>query len=150
MLQAIAWFELRQQVRGRVFAIVFAVSVLMVAGAELIDAMRVGVGEARGAASVLRVHQVWTLFYLFTAAAFVADAVLRDEQSGMAGMVAAAPAPRGRYLLGRFAGGFGAVLLCFLSVPLTLWAGALLGGTRAPAGAYALAFFGLAAPNLLL
>lgn len=142
----IAWFELRQQLRGRVFWIVFAVSALMVAGAAWIDSLRVGLGEARGVAEVVRVHQVWTLFYLFTAAAFVADAVLRDEQSGMASVVRATPVSPTGYLLQRFAGGFAAVVLCFLSVPATLW----LSGARAPAEAYAFAFFGLALPNLLL
>ncbi|PAX08145.1 ABC transporter permease [Sphingomonas lenta] len=146
----IAWFELRQQLRGRVFWIVFAVSALMVAGAEAIDALRVGLREVGGAANVLRVHQVWTLFYLFTAAAFVADAVLRDEQSGMAGVVRATPVSRGGYVLQRFAGAFAAVLLCFLSVPATSWAAGLVKGTGAPAGAYGFAFFGLAVPNLLL
>lgn len=146
----IAWFELRQQLRGRVFWIVFAVSALMVAGAEAIDALRVGLGEAAGAEAVVRVHQVWTLFYLFTAAAFVADAVLRDDLTGMAGVVNATAASRTGYLTGRFLGGFAAVVLCFFSVPATLWASGLVKGVGAPLGAYLFAFFGLALPNLAI
>ncbi|HEX8388229.1 MAG TPA: hypothetical protein VF636_04350, partial [Sphingomonas sp.] len=97
----IAGYELRQQLRGRVFLIVFAVSATMVLGAGAIDALRVGYDDLSGAAGVVRVHLVWTLFYLFTAAAFVADAVLRDEQSGMAPLVRASPVAPAAYLFGR-------------------------------------------------
>ena len=146
----IAGYELRQQLRGRVFLIVFAVSATMVLGAGAIDALRVGYDDLSGAAGVVRVHLVWTLFYLFTAAAFVADAVLRDEQSGMAPLVRASPVAPAAYLFGRFAGGFGAVAICFLSVPAALAIGSAMpwAGAGGSAAAYLFAFFALALPNL--
>ena len=45
MIARLAWAELRQQVCSRVFWIVFAVSVLMVCGAMLIDELRIGLVE---------------------------------------------------------------------------------------------------------
>jgi ABC-type transport system involved in multi-copper enzyme maturation permease subunit len=93
----------------------------------------------------------WSLFFLFTAAALVGEAVLRDEMSGFGELVRATSVSRSRYALGRFIGALGAVILCFTSVPLALAVGGMalrLGG--APAESYVFAFFALALPNLLL
>ena len=147
MLLRIADFELRQQVRSHAFRVVFAISLAMVLGAFSVEALRVGWidGSPTGAAAVLQTHLLWSLFYLFTAAAFVGDAVLRDDLTGFAPMVRASPVRTLDYLLGRFLGGFAAVLLCFLSVPLALVAA----GASAP-GPLLFAFLALALPNLFL
>ena len=154
MIVGVAAHELRQQVGGRVFWIVFAVSVLMVVGGMAIDELRVGLadeGSRVGAAAILRTHLVWSLFFLFTAAALVGEAVLRDETSGFADLVRATPVNLAGLALGRFAGALAAVLLCFVSVPVAMAAGgAALGlGSGAP-GAYAFGFLVLALPDLLL
>ena len=154
MIARLAWLELRQQVSGRVFWIVSAVSVLMVVGGMAIDELRVGSvdeGALIGAAAIVRTHLVWSLFFLFTAAAFVGEAVLRDETTRFAGLVRATPVVPGSYALGRFVGAFGAVLLCFVSVPAAMVAGAVaLGLGSGPAGGHLYALFVLAFPNLLL
>ncbi|SFR96438.1 ABC transporter permease [Sphingomonas jatrophae] len=154
MIARLAWLELRQQLGGRVFWIVFAVSVLMVTGAMAIDELRVGLprsGALTGAAAIVRTHQVWSLFFLFTAAAMVGEAVLRDRTSGFAELVGATPVNPRAYALGRFAGATGALLLCFLSVPAALAAGGvLLGAGPGSAAAYVLGWGALAMPNLLL
>ena len=96
-------FELRQQLRSHVFWIVFAISGLMVAGALWIPELRVGLsatGSVDGVGAILRTHLVWTLFYLFTAAALSADAVLRDDLTGFAPIIRSAPIRRRDYLLG--------------------------------------------------
>lgn len=154
MIVRLAWHELRQQLGGRVFWIVFAVSVLMVAGAMAIDELRVGLsdeGARTGAAAIVRTHLVWTLFFLFTSAAFVGEAAVRDEASGFADLVRATPVNLRSYALGRFLGAFGAVVLCFVSVPAAVAAsGAVLGLGTGRAGAHLFAFFALALPNLFL
>lgn len=150
----LAWHELRQQLGGRVFWIVFAVSVLMVAGAMAMDELRVGLsdeGARTGAAAIVQTHLVWTLFFLFTAAAFVGEAAVRDEVSGFAELVGATTVNPRSYALGRFLGAFGAVLLCFVSVPAAMaTAGAVLGLGPGVPGAYLFAFFALVVPNLFL
>jgi hypothetical protein len=154
VIARLASHELRQQLGGRVFWIVFAVSVLMVAGSMAIDELRVGLvdeGARTGAAAIVRMHLVWTLFFLFTAAAFVGEAAVRDEVSGFAELVRATTVNPRIYALGRFLGAFGAVLLCFGSVPAAMMAsGAVLGLGTEPAEAHLFAFFALALPNLLL
>jgi len=154
MIARLAWHELRQHLGGRIFWIVFAVSVLMVTGSMAIDALRVGLadeGARTGAAAIVRMHLVWTLFFLFTAAAFVGEAAVRDEVSGFADLVRATTVNARRYALGRFVGAFAAVLLCFVSVPVAMVAGgAVLGLGTGPVEAHLFALFALAAPNLFL
>ncbi|WP_375429108.1 ABC transporter permease [uncultured Sphingomonas sp.] len=154
MTARLVWQEVRQQIGGRVFWIVFAVSAMMVAGGMAIDELRVGLsqeGARTGAAQIVRTHLVWTLFFLFTAAAFVGEAVQRDEATGFGELVRATAVDPRSYALGRFLGAFGAVLLCFLSVPLAFGAGGtVLGLGLGPTGAHLFAFFALALPNLFL
>lgn len=154
----LAWLELRQQLRSHVFWIVFAVSLLMVLGAAAIDALRLDAAASLGSGGglIVRVHLIWTLFYLFTAAAFVADAVIRDDQTRFAPLVRATPVPQRTYIFARFAGSLGALCLCFLSVPAALLAAPLLPGAD-PAwsppflpGTYLLALGLLALPNLFV
>lgn len=116
-------FEVRQQLCSHVFWIVFAISWLMVAGALWVPELRVGIGgdsNPSAAATVVRTHLLWSLFYMFTAAAFTADAVLRDTLTRIDPIIRSTSMPRHVYLLGRFAGGFIATAICFLSVPMAL------------------------------
>jgi hypothetical protein len=93
---------------------------------------------------------------MFTAAAFVGEAVTRDLQTGFAPLARATPVSRPAYLFGRFAGATAAVLLCFTTVPIGLLAARLLPAANpdwiAPVlpSIYVLALFALALPNLLL
>jgi hypothetical protein len=154
VIVGLAWYEFRQQLGRRVFWIVFAVSVLMVAGSMAIDELRVGLadeGARTGAAAIVQMHLVWTLFFLFTAAAFMGEAGVRDEMSGFAELVRATTVNPRSYALGRFLGAFGAVLLCFVSVPAAMAvASAMLGLGTGPVEAHLFAFFALAVPNLFL
>ena len=158
LITRLAAQELRQQLRGPVIRIVALISLLMVVGAAVIDTLRFEAISSLGSGPelVIQVHLVWTLFYLFTAAAFIGEAVTRDLQTGFAPLVRATPASRRAYLLGRFAGATASVLLCFLTIPIGLLAARLLPAANpdwvAPVvpSTYALALFALAVPNLLL
>ena len=84
MLLRIASFELRQQLGGHVFWVVAAISIGMVLGSISVDALRVGVsvdGLRNGAEAVVQTHLVWTLFFMFTTAAFGSA---RSSTSGQA------------------------------------------------------------------
>jgi ABC-type transport system involved in multi-copper enzyme maturation permease subunit len=146
-------FELRQQLRSHVFWIVFAISGLMVAGALWIPDLRVGLsatGSINGVGAILRTHLVWTLFYMFTAAALSADAVLRDDLTGFAPIIHSTPMRRRDYLLGRFLGAYAATIICFLSVPAAMMLAGLSmqsSGSTTPT-AHVYAFLVIAIPNL--
>ena len=159
LIAAVAAFEMRQQLRSGVFAVVFLLSFGMVLGSVSVDQLRVGLcefGLRNGPEAIARTHLVWTLFFLFTSAAFVADAVLRDDLTGFGPIIWPMPLRRVENLLGRFVGSFLAVVACFVSVPLGLLAGSAMPwvneGTVGPfePAAYAIAFFTLALPNLFL
>lgn len=153
----VAAFELRLQVRSPVFVIVVGIAALMVVGSLTVDRLQVGPlrpGNRTGTEAVLAVHLVWSLFFLFTAAAFAAEAALRDEAARFDAIVRSTPAPRAAIDAGRFGGATAAVLLSFVSVPAAIllarfapWAGPL-----APPDFRAVAFgtLILAAPNLVV
>jgi ABC-type transport system involved in multi-copper enzyme maturation permease subunit len=153
---AIARFELRQQLRSHVFWIVFAISALMVAGAMWVPELRVAIGgEMRldAAETIVGTHLLWSLFYMFTAATFVADAVLRDELTGFAPIVWSTPVRRRAYLLGRFSGAFAATIVCFISVPAAMLMTVLdpaVSWATLPGSAFVTGFFVLGLPNLFL
>lgn len=156
LLASITMFELRQQLRSHVFWMVFAISALMVAGALWVPELRVAIsGDERvdAAETVLRTHLLWSLFYMFTAAAFVADAVLRDEITGFAPIIRSAPVGWRAYALGRFGGAFAATLICFVSVPAATLL-ILLDPATSRAGltgsAFVTGFFLVGVPNLFL
>ncbi len=153
----IAAFELRLQARSPVFLIVVGIAALMVLGSLTVERLQVGplrAGNRTSAEAILMVHLVWSLFFLFTAAAFAADAALRDETARFREIVLSTPARSGTLAVGRLGGALAAVLLCFLSVPVSLilapfapWA-ASLAAPDLRAVAYGLLV--LAMPNLVL
>ena len=119
LLLAIAAFELGQQLRSHVFLVVVAISTALVAGASFLPQLRVaGIGVDGGVEAVVRLHLVWSLFFLFTAMAFTADAVLKDELTGFAPLIRSIDIKRRELVVGRFLGAFAAVALCYMSVPL--------------------------------
>jgi hypothetical protein len=68
----IAAFELRLQTRSPVFLIVVGIAALMVVGSLTVERLQVGplrTGNRTSVEAVLMVHLVWSLFFLFTAAA---------------------------------------------------------------------------------
>lgn len=158
-LAVVAAFEMRQQLRSGVFVVVFLLSFMMVLGSVSVDQLRVGLSEMglrNGPEAIVRTHLVWTLFFLFTSAAFVTDAVLRDDLTGFGPIIWSTPLRRRDYLLGRFTGSFLAVVVCFTSVPFGLVVGSVMPwvdqttvGAFEPA-AYAIALVVFSLPNLFL
>ncbi|WP_375460603.1 hypothetical protein [uncultured Enterovirga sp.] len=154
---AVAWFEMRLQLRSPVFLIVVAIAGLMVVGSLTVERLQVGPlrpGSKTGVEAVLFVHLVWSQFFLFTAAAFGAQAALRDEETDFGPIVAATAAPRPALAAGRLGGALAVVLLSFLSVPaaVVLAPFAPIADPLAAPDAHAVAFglFVLAIPNLVL
>ena len=93
---------------------------------------------------------------MFVTTAFVANVVVRDDETGFGPIVRSTPITRLQYLGGRFAGAAAAATLAFLFIPLGLWIGSMmpwvdpetLGPNRLAYYAYGLLVFGV--PNLLV
>ncbi|GEQ97393.1 hypothetical protein JCM17844_10300 [Iodidimonas gelatinilytica] len=93
---------------------------------------------------------------MFVTTAFVANVIVRDDESGFGPMVRSTQVSKFNYLIGRFLGAFGAAAISFLAIPLAIWFGSLmpwvdpetLGPNRLHN--YVYAYMVLALPNLFL
>jgi hypothetical protein len=97
-----------------------------------------------------------TIFALFVVTAFVANVIVRDDDSGFGPLVRATRVRKFDYLFGRFAGAYVVALVVFAAVPLGSFIGSLMpwldpetiGPNRLDA--YLRPFVLLAMPTLLL
>lgn len=129
MLARIATFELRYQLRSPLFLIAFALFFLLTFGSVAIDEIQIG---ARGNVNVnspfaiLETLAIMSVFAVFIVTAFVANVVLRDEETGFAPILFATRVRKADYLLGRFLGAMVVALLLLSSVPLAIIVGAFM------------------------
>ncbi|WP_379554307.1 ABC transporter permease/M1 family aminopeptidase [Qipengyuania sp. DGS5-3] len=159
MFGKIVGFELRDQLRNPVLWVAVGIFFLLTFGATASDNIQIGGGgnvNVNSPAAILQTQQLLTLFYMFVTTAFVANVVVRDEESGFGPMVRSTQVTKSAYLLGRFTGAFIAAALGFLVVPLAIWLGSLMPwidpetiGPNMP-GVYVSAYLKFALPNILL
>ena len=106
--------------------------------------------------ATIQIHLIMGLFFMFASTAFVAGAVLRDDETGFGPILRAAPLSKFDYLYGRFTGAFAAAVLAFAGVTAGLMVGSLLPGLDPEKlGAfrpdvYAFALVAMVGPMLLL
>ncbi|MET0294223.1 MAG: hypothetical protein ABW042_04345, partial [Phenylobacterium sp.] len=111
MFGKIAAFEFRFQTRQPVFWVAAGLFFLLTFGAVAIDQIQVGSGgniHKNAAFAIAQIHLVWSVFYMFVTAAFVANVVLRDDETGFGPIVRSTRVKRFDYLFGRFVGGMAA------------------------------------------
>lgn len=119
MLRKIAAFEMRYHLRSPLFLIGFAIFFLMSFGATVSDFIRIGSGgnvHVNSPAAILQVTGILNLFGLFVFIAFVANVVIRDDETGFAGIVRATQMTKFDYLVGRFLGAFVVAVVVMSSV----------------------------------
>jgi hypothetical protein len=160
MLRHVAAFELRYQLRSPAFWVTFLVFLLMAFAAAASDQLTIGGkgGNVHVNAPfvIAQTTLTLTLFGLFVAAAFVASAVVRDDETRFGGIIHSTRLPVRDYLLGRFAGAWLAGMLALAAVPLGNALGAAMPWvdpeTVGPfrAGWYLYAWLVLCGPTLLI
>ena len=159
MFANITGFELRYQLRNPVFWVVAILFFLLTFGGMTIEQIRIGGGgniHRNSPVAIFQYHFIFSLFFMFVTTAFVANVVIRDDESGFGGIVRSTRVRKFDYLIGRFAGAYLAALVAFLVVPLAMWLGSLmpwvdsetLGPNRI--AAYAFGYFAIAVPNILI
>ncbi len=159
MFRRIAGFELRYQMTSPVFWVVAILFFLLTFGAMTIDQIQIGSGgnvHANAPTAIAQTHLILSIFFMFVTTAFVANVIVRDDESGFGPMVRSTQVRKFDYLIGRFAGAFLAAAVAFLAVPLAMWLGSLmpwldaetLGPNRLEY--YAFAYGALALPNVFL
>ena len=159
MFLKIARFELRYQIKNPVFWVAAVMFLLMTYGAMASENVRIGAGgntHKNAAVALTQVQAILGLFFMFVTTAFVANVVVRDDDTNFGPIVRSTPITRLQYLGGRFAGAAAAAILAFLFIPLGLWIGSTmpwidpetLGPNRLASYAYGFLVFGV--PNLLV
>jgi len=159
MLAKIAAFEFRYQSRSPLFAAVCATLLVTVfVDMAVFKLATSGGGNVlfNSPHSIIMSHLIASLLFLFVGAAFVSNAVVRDDQTGFGPIVRSTRIGKFDYLFGRFLGAFAAGALVLAAVPLGAWLGTMmpfadqtmLGPNRLSAFAYGYGLFAL--PNALI
>jgi len=159
MFRKIAGFELRYQLKSPVFWVVATIFFLLTFGASTIDQIRIGGGgniHKNAPFMIAQVHLIWSIFYMFVTTAFVANVVVRDDETGFGPILRSSRVRKFDYLYGRFTGAFLAAAISFLVVPLAIWIGSFMPWVDPERlgpndlHAYLFAYFALALPSILL
>ena len=130
MFSKIAGFEFRYQLRNPVFWVAAGIFFLLTFGAVTIEQIRIGGGgggvHKNAPYMIAQIHLVFSIFYMFVSTAFVANIVVRDDETGFGAILRSTRISRFDYLYGRFTGAFAAVSLSFLAVPAAIAVGSMM------------------------
>ncbi|MCA0356925.1 MAG: aminopeptidase [Proteobacteria bacterium] len=159
MFGKIAGFELRYQLKSPVFWVVAVIFFLMTFGAATIDQIRIGGGgniHKNAPYAIAQTHLILSIFYMFVTTAFVANVVVRDDETGFGPILRSTRIRKFDYLYGRFTGAFLAAAISFLVVPLAIFIGSFMPWVDPERlgpnslNAYLFSYFALAMPSILL
>jgi ABC-2 type transport system permease protein len=129
MFSSVAAFELRYQLRSPAFWVTFVIFLLLTFAATASDNVQIGSGGnvwVNAPYAIAQTQLVMSVFAIFILTAFVANVVVRDDETGFGPIIHSTRISRFDYLLGRFTGAFLAGCLLFLSVPVGMMIGATM------------------------
>ncbi len=154
MFASIAGFEFRYQIRQPVFWVSAILFALLSFGLVASDNVSLGTNTSikeNSPYAVMLAAIAFSQFFMFVTTAFVANVVVRDDDTGFAPILRSTRVSKFDYLIGRFTGAYAAAAIAFLSVPLGMLIGTLapwldretLGGFRPGDYLWAYLIFGL-------
>jgi aminopeptidase N len=159
MLAKIAAFEFRYQLKNPVFWVAAGIFFLFSYGFVASDTVQIGSGgnvHENSPNSLAQTQMIFSLFYMFVTTAFVANVVVRDDDTGFGPIVRSTRVTKFDYLIGRFIGAWLIAALGFAAIPLGMWFGSLMPwldpetlGPNRPYY-YLYTYFLLALPNVLI
>ncbi|MDT9000026.1 M1 family aminopeptidase [Paucibacter sp. APW11] len=126
MLAKIAAFEARYQLRSPLFVVAFLIFFLLTFGAVTVDQIQIGAKgnvNINSPYAILQTVGIMNLMAIFVVTAFVANVVIRDDETGFAPILRATRISKFDYLVGRFSGALLVAFLVMLSVPLAILIG---------------------------
>jgi ABC-2 type transport system permease protein len=126
MLTRIASFELRLQLRSPLFFIGFFLFFLLTFGSVTIDQIQIGDRgnvHVNSPYAILQTLAVMNVFAIFVVTAFVANVVIRDDETGFAPIIRTTRVSKFDYLVGRFVGAIVAAFVLLTGVPLAILIG---------------------------
>ena len=159
MFAKIAAFELRYQLKNPVFWVAVIAFFLLTFATITVDNVHIGDsanGHLNGPFAITMTHMIWSIIFMFVSTAFVANVVVRDDETGFGALIKSTRVTKADYLFGRFTGAFAAGLIAFLAVPAAILLGSVMpwldpakiGPLRL--GDYLFAYGAMAAPTLFL
>jgi ABC-2 type transport system permease protein len=122
-------FEFRYQLKNPVFWVAAGLFFLLTFGSVTIDEVQIGASanvHVNSPYAMTETTLALSLFFMFVSTAFVANVVVRDDETGFGPIVRATRVKKASYLYGRFLGAFLAVAVAFLAVPLATLVGSLM------------------------
>ncbi|HTB66058.1 MAG TPA: M1 family aminopeptidase [Steroidobacteraceae bacterium] len=128
MFAKIAGFEFRYQLRQPIFWIGLLLFALLAFGAVASSNIQIGSSDnvhKNAAFAIAQACLAFAVIYTFVVVAFVANVIVRDDDTGFGAIIRTTPIRKFEYLFGRFTGAFAAAALAFLAVPIGLWLGSL-------------------------
>lgn len=129
MLKHIAAFEIRYQLRSPLFVVSFLLFFLLAFGAVTSDQIQIG-GKGNvninSPFAILQTLAIMSTFAIFIVTSFVANVVIRDDETGFAPILRATQINKFEYLLGRFSGALLVAILVQCAVPLAMLAGSFM------------------------
>lgn len=159
MLAIIAGFEIRYLLRNPLVWLTAALGFAMVFFSMNLDGWELGSegGLFRNAAyATLRNAVMFSVVFMFVTTSFVANAVIRDDETGFGPIIRSTKITKFEYLMGRFLGAFTVAALCMLIVPVASLLGALMPWAN-PANLgpnritdHLFTYFVIALPNILI
>ena len=126
MFGKIARFEYWYQLKSPVFWVSAFVFFMMAFGSVASERIQIGAAgntNINAPFAIVITHLVMSIFSLFLVAAFVANVVVRDDDTGYGPIIRSTRITKFDYLFGRFTGAFFASALAFAAVPFGLYAG---------------------------
>ena len=129
MFAKIAAFELRYQLRQPIFWVGIFVFFLLVFGSVTVDQIQIGSGgniHKNAPKAIGETVLIMVIFFMFAATAFVANVIVRDDETGYGPIIRSTQVSKFDYLFGRFTGAFLTVALAFIAVPLAVFVGSLM------------------------
>ena len=128
MFLKIAAFDFRYQLRNPILWIavtLFGAHVFLTTIGP--NSMGAGPGVHKNAHfKVAQLYLLLSVLYMVVSAAFIANAIVRDDETRFGPMIRTAPITKFDYLFGRYAGAFCVTALGFLIIPAALFVGTLM------------------------
>jgi len=126
MFGKIASFEFRYQLKSPVFWVSAVILALFAFGSVASPNIQIGAPgntNINAPFAIVIAHLVLSIFSLFIVPAFVANVVVRDDDTGYGPIIRSTRIKKFDYLFGRFTGAFLASVIAFAAVPLGLLIG---------------------------
>jgi ABC-2 type transport system permease protein len=129
MFFKIAGFEFRYQTRQPIFWVAAILFVLLAFGSVASDNVQIGATSNvhKNAPWVIaQTNLIFAVIYMFVTTAFVANVIVRDDDTGYGPLIYSTRVTKFDYLFGRFTGAYLAAALSFLAVPLGILLGSVM------------------------